>query len=386
MRKIKVLLADGNDYSRHTIKNLLELDDDLDIVAEAGSGPEVLEQTKLLEPHVIIMDLNLPLMDGFQTTSYVAVHHPRVAVIMISINDELPTIKKAMLAGAREYMVKPLSPAELHKTIRQVVEFSNRFPGASTIRPTNEAVPENRDNKNRIVSIFSTKGGVGKSVIVSNLAVAMAQKYRREVALIDLDIQFGDVSIIMNLNPRKTITELVQEREPADPDLLEDYMYERNEVDIMAAANKPELSELVTPEGISQILSATRQVYKYTFLDTPSFIDETTLTALEHSDLILLVITLDLPTINNVKKGIEILNSLQLLSRTRLILNRSSGVAGIEPGDVEKVLKMKIQADVPSDGKLVVASVNQGIPFIKMNPRAGVSKGIMSVMQVVEQG
>jgi len=127
-------------------------------------------------------------------------------------------------------------------------------------------------------------------------------------------------------------------------------------------------------------------MFTYTFVDTPSFVDEITLTALEEADIILLMISLDLPTIKNVKKGIDILRTLQLLSRTRLILNRSSGIAGLEPRDVERVLDMKIKAEVPSDGKLVVSSLNQGIPFVKMNPKAAVSKGIEAVFQVIENG
>ena len=102
-------------------------------------------------------------------------------------------------------------------------------------------------------------------------------------------------------------------------------------VHLLSAPNKPELSELVVARGVKEILNISRSMFTYTFVDTPSFVDEITLTALEEADIILLMISLDLPTIKNVKKGIDILRTLQLLSRTRLILNRSSGIAGLEP-------------------------------------------------------
>jgi len=384
MKKTKLILADHNERSRSTIKDLLELDDGIDIVGEAVSGAEVIDHIKSMDPQVVIMDLNLPEIDGLETTRYITLHHPRVSVIIISLNDEIESIKRAMLAGAREYLVKPVSPLEIHRAVRQVADLNSKLPVGSGQEA--ESSKKQASNAKQIVSVFGTKGGVGKSAICTNLAVAAAREYRNRVGLIDLDIQFGDVSIMMNLNARKTMAELAQEADEPDVDMLENYFYERNGVQILAAPNKPELAELITPPQVKKILSLSRQVFGYTFIDTPSFIDDTTLIALESSDLILLVITLELPAIKNIKKGIEILRSLQLLDRARLILNRSSGVAGIEPEDVERVLGMRIRAEVPSDGKLVVNSINQGIPFVKMSPRAPISRGILSVMKVVEEG
>jgi len=384
MRKIKLILADHNERSRITLKGLLELDDSIDLVAEAANGAEVIEHIKSMDPQVVIMDLNLPEVDGLETTRYITLHHPRVSVIIISLNDEIETIKRAMLSGAREYLVKPVSPLEIHRAVRQVAELNSKLPAGPG--PELDSIKKHVSNANQVISVFGTKGGVGKSVICSNLAVAAAREYRCRVSLVDMDIQFGDISIMMNLNPRKTMAELAQEIDEPGADVLEEYLYERNGVHILAAPNKPELAELVTPPHVKSMLSLSRQAFNYTFVDTPSFIDDTTLTALECSDLILLIITLELPAIKNIKKGIEILRSLQLLDRARLVLNRSSGVAGIEPEDVERVLGIKIRAEVPSDGKLVVNSINQGIPFVKMSPRAPVSRGILSIMKVVEEG
>ena len=383
MRKIKLILADHNERSRNTIKELIELDDSMDIVAEAVNGAEVIDQIKNMDPQVVIMDLNLPEIDGLETTRYITLHYPRVSVIIISLNDEIDSIKRAMLAGAREYLVKPVSPLEIHRAVRQVAELGSKLPAGN---PENDQPRKQVGSAHQIISIFGTKGGVGKSVICTNLAVTAAREYRSRVGLVDLDIQFGDISIMLNLNPRKTLAELAQEIDEPKVDLLEQYLYERNGVQILAAPNKPELAELVTPMHVKNVLALSRQVFDYTFVDTPSFIDDTTLVALESSDLILLVITLELPAIKNIKKGIEILRSLQLLDRARLVLNRSTGVAGIEPEDVERVLGLRIRAEVPSDGKLVVNSINQGVPFVKMSPRAPISRGILSVMKAVDEG
>ena len=383
MKKIKLLLADDNEYTRTSIRQLLELDDAVDIVDEACNGLEVMEKVEALNPEIVLMDVNMPIMDGIETTRELTIKYPQVAVVLISINDEIQNFRQAMLAGAKEYLVKPLSAEELNQAIRQVTEIIRE---ASDNQQVEVPPSLNRAENHKIVTVFGTKGGVGKSVVCTNLAVCAAQKYRGKVGLIDLDVQFGDLSIMMNVNPRMTIAELMQEGEKPSPDILENYLYERNGVHLLSAPNKPELSELVVARGVKEILNISRSIFTYTFVDTPSFVDEITLTALEEADIILLMISLDLPTIKNVKKGIDILRTLQLLSRTRLILNRSSGIAGLEPRDVERVLDMKIKAEVPSDGKLVVSSLNQGIPFVKMNPKAAVSKGIEAVFQVIENG
>jgi pilus assembly protein CpaE len=364
-----------------SIRQLLELDDVVDIVGEAADGNEALEKAGILEPELVLMDINMPKMDGIEATRKFSQQHPHIGVILISINDEIQNFRRAMLAGAKEYLVKPLSPEEISTAVRQVAELSRqKVAQGKSAEPDR---PQPPPNYNKLITIFGTKGGVGKSVICTNLAVSAAQQHAK-VAMIDLDVQFGDLSIMVNVNPRKTIAEMTQEGEKPSREMLESYLYERYGVQLLSAPNKPELAEMVVPRRVQEIFDICRQEYTYTFVDTPSFIDELSLTALEQSDLILLIITLDLPTIKNVKKGIDILKSLQLLNRARLILNRSSGIAGIEPHDIERVLDMKIKGEIPSDGKLVVSSLNQGIPFVRMNPKAPISKGIQSLLRVLE--
>lgn len=386
MKKIKLLLADDNKNTRESIRRLIELDHSIDVAAEASNGQEVLEKIKSIEPEIVLIDEDLPVINGIDTTRSISLNYPKIMVIMISMKDDMSSIKEAMLAGAKEYLVKPLVPAELNSTIKKVAEFNRRR--IEVQKPKTDSIVREKSLKimdNKLVCVYGTKGGVGKSVICTNLAVAMGNRYKNKVSVVDLDLQFGDISLMMDLNPRKTISELMQEGDDIGMELLEEYLYERNGVSILAPPNKPELAELVTTEGVGRILALLRDNFYYTFIDTPSFIDETSLTALEISDMILLVISLDLPTIKNVKKGIDVLRSLRLLHKTKLILNRSSGIAGIEAADVEMILNMKIQAEIPSDGKLVVSSVNKGMPFIKTHPRASISRGVMDIINLVEK-
>lgn len=383
MKKIKVLLADHNESSRASLKDLIELDHDIDVVSEAHNIQESMDKIRNTDPEIALIAFDSK--ESIGVTQQITLQFPRISVIIISINDEMSYIKQSMLAGAKEFLVKPLLPEELNTCIKKVADLNRQrlkvFKGDTDVFIREKAMP---GANNKLVCVYGTKGGVGKSVICTNLAVEMARRYKNKVSLIDLDLQFGDVCILMDLNPRKTVSELMQEGDMIDEELLEDYMYERNGVHVLAPPNKPELSELVTSDGVQKILSLCRDLYTYTFIDTPSFIDETTLTALEMADAVLLVISLDLPTIKNVKKGLDVLKTLKLLPKTRLILNRSSGVAGIEAMDVEKILDMKIKGEVPSDGKLVVSSVNKGIPFVKLNPKAPITKSLLDIINMLE--
>jgi len=384
MKQIKIILADDNDNTRSSLKRLLELDDAIDIVSEARDGKEVIAQIPSMEPHIVLMDVNMPELNGIEATRVINRNYPQVAVILMSVNDETQNFRRAMSAGAKEYLVKPIPTTELHSAIHQVAEAHGQSLKRSAFTAPNGNV-QPVIGKQKIISMFGTKGGVGKSLVCTNLAVAAAQAIHGRVGLMDLDFQFGDVCVMMNIEPRKTILELLQEGDQSGKEILEQFLYERYGVHVLAPPNKPELSELISAAGVARIMTLFREYCDYTFIDTSSYIDESTLTILENSDIILLVVGLDLPSIKDIKKAMDILRSLSLLPKARLILNRSKSVAGIEARDVEKALDLPIRLQLPSDGKLVMASVNQGVPFIKINPRAPISKEIINLFRMLEK-
>ncbi|NLB54089.1 MAG: MinD/ParA family protein, partial [Syntrophomonadaceae bacterium] len=284
MKKIKVVLADDNENIRQSIRGLLELDGEIDVIAEATDGKDVLEKIKTMEPEIVVMDVNMPGIDGIEATEYITLNHPNIYVVMISVDDNIQNFKKAMMAGAKEYLIKPLSPHELNDTVKKVAELGRKNTARNQAEPPGPKVPL---KENRIITVFGTKGGVGKSTICANVAVTAAEKGRAgKIAIVDLDIQFGDISVMMNINPRKTISELMQEGENLNRELFEGFLYERYGVNIMPSTNKPELAELVTSHGVHKILEICKDMHEYTFVDTPSFIDDITLTALEMSQVI----------------------------------------------------------------------------------------------------
>ncbi len=392
MKTIRVMIADANEENRQYLIRVLESDRDIDVIGEVGQASEVLERIAVLNPEVLIMDMELKDLDGLEAAAAITFHYPWIQIILLSPQEDYSLLKEAMQAGVREIIMQPVEVPELIAQVKRLAQAYRRAVENSpdtkeSYQEGNQPIKQAQTARDaKIITIFGNKGGIGKSVVTANLAVAAASRYKNQVALIDLDLQFGDISLMLNINPRKTIAELMLESGELTADLLEEYFYERSGTKVLSAPHKPELAELVTSFGVEALLKMCRQMYNYTFIDTPTFLDDTTLTALEMSDLVLLLISLDIPTIKNIKKGIDILEPMNLLPRTKLILNRASSLSvGLEAQDVEQVLGMKIAAAIPNDFKMTVSAINRGISFVDMSPKAPISKSMADLFGLIDQ-
>lgn len=392
MKTIRILLAGGDSEVRNSLLKILESDHDIDVIGETDQAGELVEMMSSANPEVLIIDESLTEGDSLNLIGELKIKYPITQVILLVEQEELTLVKRAMQVGVREILTTSAEAGQLLNAVKQVAE-SYRL-SVENLRERPEPGKDSRASgkaqsqlkSSQIITVFGNKGGIGKSIIACNLAVAAAARHKGQVALVDMDLQFGDISLMMNINPRKTIAELMQESGDLTTDLVEEYFYERSGVKVLAAPHKPELGELVTSYGAETVLKLCKQMYTYTILDTPTFLDDTTLTALEMSDVVLLLISLDIPTIKNIKKGIDVLDSLKLLPRTKLVLNRSSSLSvGLEAQDVEHVLGMKIAASIPSDFKLTVSSINRGMPFYSMSPKAPISKSIVELLDLIDQ-
>ncbi len=377
---IKILIVDDVTETRENIKRLLYFEKDMMIVGEACNGEEAISQTEKLNPDILLMDINMPVMDGITATEKISLKYPKAAIIIISVQGEQEYLKKAMVAGAREYMVKPFSTDELIDTIRKVYDFEQK----RQVQLVTPSILRDLQRDPQLIAVFSTKGGVGRTTIATNLAVSLAEETRQKVVIVDLDLQFGDVAVMLNVIPKRTITELIQDINQMEPELLESYLVSYpTGLKVLPCPTRPEYAELITGLHVEKILNILKQNYDYIIIDTPPFFHETVLAGLDLCHQILLVVTLDLPTIKNVKLGLEVLDSLHLKGKVKLVLNRSSGEIGIKCEDMEESLGLKVAAHIPSDGRIVITSVNKGSPFVVANPSAKISESIKELARKV---
>ncbi len=385
--EITLMIVDDSEEMRETLKTLLTFNEKIKVVGEAADGKEAVEKVVELKPNLVLMDINMGVMgesDGLWATQEISVRQPQTGIIIISVQDEPEYMRKAMSAGARDYLVKPFDSDELFKTIESVAERErlmwNNMPA--------EARPQTQKSQGtgKVFTIFSPKGGVGKSVITANLAVEVRKRTRARVLIVDLDLQFGDIALLLNVAPKSTIAHIAElAPNPMDADFLEAHISDSSTgVRILAAPLKPEYAEVVTPQIVAQVLSVVKDLYDYVFIDTvPSFGAEV-LEALDISDGVFLVVAPDFPALKNVTLGIAVMDTLNYTQdKVHLILNRSQSLSSIRLKDVEKGLQRNVLVEIPSDGEVVVGSVNRGQPLVLSNPSSPVAKAIGELAAMV---
>ena len=386
--KIRVVIVDDIPETREHLGRLLGFEADIEVVGAAASGPEALELAGKLQPDIVLLDINMPGMDGITAAELLVTRAPTAAIIMMSVQGEPDYLRRAMLAGAREFLVKPFSSDELAASIRQVHsrERHKGRPASSTSQRGAAEAPATRE-PGRVVTFFAPKGGVGRTTLAVNLAVAAATELGQSVVLLDGSLQFGDVGVLLNLSPKnKSIADLAQElTDDDDVEALEAALVSHSSgIRVLLAPPSPEMAELVTVEHIQRIISALRAHYDLIVIDSWPWLHDSTLTFLDQADVVLLVLTLEITNIKNIRQFVELGEQLGYADgKVQLVLNRADAAYGIRVQDVESSIGRKINHTVVADGRTVVYALNRGVPFVAAARQARVSEDVVRLAKSV---
>jgi pilus assembly protein CpaE len=237
-----------------------------------------------------------------------------------------------------------------------------------------------------IVALFSPKGGVGRTTVAVNMAVAAATELGKKVVVVDASFQFGDVGVLLNLNPKnKSIADLVPELEAGDPESLDTFVINHSAgIRVLLAPPSPEMAELITTSGVKRVLEALRAQHDLVVVDCTSWFNETTLAILDMADVILTMLSLEITSIKNMRLFLEVAEQLGYeAGKVRLVLNRADSTLGIRVADVEHSIGRKVDHTIVSDGRSVVYALNRGVPFFLSNREAQVSQDILRLAQSV---
>jgi pilus assembly protein CpaE len=378
--KIRVLIVDDIVESRDNVAKLLRFEPDVEIVGMAEGGQEGIDLAFQLEPDIVLMDINMPGVDGITATTRISSRLVNTAVIMMSVQNEPDYLRRSMLAGAREFLSKPFSLDELVESIRhvhQLAQSSRRVVVDPTVHlPTTSG---GKTRRAQIFSVFSLKGGVGRSTVAANLAVALRTAAPdREVILVDGNLLYGDIGVMMNVKDNKTIGDIVRNFTTLDRDLVNDILVTHSSgVKVLLAPPDPQAGERVSAEHMRQIVQYLHAMADFVIVDTRPSFDDVTMSLLDLSDRILLLLTLELTAIKGAKQYLELCDLLGYDSdKIQLVLNRATVNSGIPVEDIAGSLKGDFIAKLPDDAAAVLRAINEGVPIQQSAPNSALAHEI----------
>ena len=298
-------------------------------------------------------------------------------IVLVTSASANAILSEALAAGIFDVVLLPQLTDGIVFTIKKANSLAAGRGSSATSKGANAI-----DGKT--VTLFSPKGGAGKTVLASNLACVFARHQGKRTLLLDLDLQFGDAAIMMGIEPEKTIYDLVMARRELDSDALAGYVTaHQSGVHVLPAPMRPEDAELVTEERLGHLFSVAKECYDVIVVDTPPFFHGPVLATLDRTDQLLLVASLDVPAIKNIKLTMQTLDLLHYpAERRHLLLNRSGSKVGLKPQEIERALDIKVEFEVPLDREVAVA-VNRGVPIALSAPKSPVAKALAEVADVL---
>jgi pilus assembly protein CpaE len=300
----------------------------------------------------------------------------------IMVTNELSTdmLQRALRSGVKDVLQAPIEPAQLAEAVARVAAG---LVMAAPV-PTVPGVIEGDGELGRVVTVFSTKGGAGKSVVATNLAVVLAQRAPKPVVLVDADLQFGDIAVMLKLSPQHTIVDAVSALDRLDMPLLQSLLIDHpsSGLKVLPAPLEPAFADQIGAPEMVRIVEMLRTFCSFVIIDTPAYFNDVVLGLIEISDDVLLVAGMDIPNIKNVKIGLQTLRLLNTpMEKLRLVLNRANSKVKLDVGEVERTLGIQAQSLIPSD-VVVPQAVNKGEPVVLSAPRSGVTQAINQLADI----
>ncbi len=389
--RISVLIVDDIPETRENVRKLLQFEPSVEVVGVAGNGKEAISLAERLKPDVVIMDINMPDMDGITATEQIRERLSYAQIVILSVQGEVEYMRRAMLAGARDFLTKPPNIDELVRAVRRAgalaheerAKLASQVPAATVSRGGASVTT----TTGKVITIFSPKGGLGTTTLAVNLAVALHTS-DTPAAIVDADLEFGDVAIVMNEHGRHTIVDLAPRAAELEPEVVSSVMvqHESTGVSILAAPTRPDDASKVNGEQFGQILRFLRGMYEYVVVDTPSSLNDVAVAALDASDLVVLVISQEIPSIKDGRLFLDWMRRADApFERILIAMNKFDKRIGITPQRVADTYHHPVEIVIPSDVRAVLPAINKGVPVLKASRGAQVSRAILKMAEVVRR-
>lgn len=358
---LNVIIIDKEENSRNIIKNyLLELEG-VCTSAEFSNFDEGCDFAQKAGSCVVLLDVSENLERMISIIKSIKAHNSQAVIVTLSNKTSTEMIIKVMRAGAKEFVTKPLMKTEFSEVIDSIKQELNNQEPVETCK---------------IISTFSNKGGIGKTSIAVNLAVELAQMSKEKVALIDLNLQLGDVATFLDMTPPFAMDYIADNINNLNEEELLKTMtrYKNTSLYVIADPLNIDKSKDITAEQIKNILIALKKTFTYIVIDIGTNIDSKTITALDSSDLILLIAIVNLPAIRSTQRCMELFDRLGYTKdKIKLVLNRYMENEDIKTSDIEEVVKQKVYWKIPNNYLTMMSAINKGVPVSEINSDTNIS-------------
>ncbi len=361
--KVSTIILSDNDQTLNVLQLYLREFENLEVLDKFPEYMEIFDTLSSLDKSVLIVDVSDNADAKLEFISDVSANIHNCKVLVLSDNPSVDLIVRVMRAGAKEFLALPLIKSEF-------VEVLNRL---------NESlfcVPK-KDTKCKIISIFSNKGGIGKTSIASNLALELAKITKENVALLDLNFQLGDITTFMDLKPSFNISYMLENLDKMNEDFLLSTLEKYKNTSLYVLADPPFFKQAadILPEHITKLLTMLKKTFSYIVVDAESSFDAKNIAALTESDLIFLVTIANLPALRNAQRCLELFERLGFdSSKTQILLNRYMENDEISIEDIESVMNRKVYWKIPNNYFTMMSSINKGIPVSDINPDSNVAQ------------
>ncbi len=357
--EISIVIIDSDKDVHYSLKNILRELPGAQVRAESDDLRVGVNLVRQFRPHIVFLEISSPAEDHLATAAKIVEVYPQASIFAVSSETKPDVILKAMRSGIQEFLKRPLDQDEVVAAIRKVMR---KVQTQGTVA-------------GEIITIFSNKGGLGTTMLAVNLAVMLAKACGKSAAVVDLDLQFGDAAMFLNVQPTYTIADVARSYEKLDQTLLRGHMVQHSSgAYVMAEPQQAEEAEAITAEQIGQVLRLLRSMFEYVIVDTSHTFDERCVETLDLSDAIFLVSALELPAIRNSKRCIEIFQRLGYgRDKVKLLLNRFVPNKSVVVEKFEKSFEYPVFWRIPNDYASVSNSINSGVPLIESAPQSPVT-------------
>lgn len=367
-----VVIIDSEETSRKIIKSYIEKMADIYVDEEFSDALAAYNYIIENRTNIVIVDISEEPDVTFELINKITSFNKQVKVIVTSYNADADLVIKSMRIGAREFLTKPMKEQEAVMAIAKLRDL--------TLGNLSD------NNKCKIISTFSNKGGIGKTAIAVNLALELANVTKEKVALIDLNLQLGDVTTFLDLNPSFDISYVVNNINRVDESFLLSTLEQYKDTSLYVLADPPylEQAEDITSDQIAKLFDVLKETFSYIVVDTGSSFDGKTITVLDNSDLILLVTIVNLPAIRNAQRCLELFERLGYSNeKVKIVLNRYMENEEIKTEDVEDVLNKKVYWKIPNNYFTIMSAINKGIPVSMVNDMSNIARSYRDLAGVL---